>query len=156
MSDLSRFGVSVEEELLQSFDRLIAGQGYANRSEAIRDLMRDALVKSHLESSPENGEVLGTLTLVYDHHASELSDKMNDLQHDHYHLVVSVLHVHISHEDCMEVIVLRGLIREIRFLSDALLSLKGVKHGKLFITLPAEQIVSRRAKSNGHTHKHPH
>ena len=107
MSDLSRFGVSVEEELLQSFDRLINSQGYANRSEALRDLMRDALVKSHLETLPENSEALGSLTLVYDHHASELSDKMNELQHDHHNLVVSVLHVHVNHDDCMEVIVLR-------------------------------------------------
>lgn len=158
MSDLSRFGVSVEEELLQSFDQLIAGQGYANRSEALRDLMRDALVKSRLETSPENGEVLGSLTLVYDHHASELNDKMNELQHDHHDLVVSVLHVHVSHDDCMEVIVLRGNLREIRSLSDALLSLKGVKHGKLFVTLPAQEMVGRKAISSGHghSHKHPH
>ncbi len=158
MSDLSRFGVSVEEELLQSFDQLINGQGYANRSEALRDLMRDALVKSRLETSPENGEVLGSLTLVYDHHASELNDKMNELQHDHHNLVVSVLHVHVSQDDCMEVIVLRGVLREIRALADGLLSLKGVKHGKLFVTLPAQEMVGRKATSNGHarSHEHPH
>lgn len=141
MSDLSRFGVSVEDELLQSFDELINAQGHANRSEALRDLMRDALVRSRLETSPENAEVLGSLTLVYDHHASELNDKMNELQHDHQDLVVSVLHVHVSHEDCMEVIVLRGAIREIRSLSDALLSLKGVKHGRLFATLSSHQMI---------------
>ena len=156
MSDLSRFGVSVEEELLQSFDQLIAGQGYANRSEALRDLMRDALVKSRLETSPENGEVLGSLTLVYDHHATELNDKMNALQHDHHNLVVSVLHVHVSHDDCMEVIVLRGALREIRLLSDALLSLKGVKHGKLFVTLPAQEMVGRKTTANGHVRHHNH
>lgn len=156
MSDLSRFGVSVEEELLQSFDELIAGQGYANRSEALRDLMRDALVKSRLESSPETGEVLGSLTLVYDHHASELNDKMNQLQHDHHNLVVSVLHVHVSHDDCMEVIVLRGAIREIRALSDGLLSLKGVKHGRLFVTLSSEQMVKRKSASSGRASNHNH
>jgi CopG family nickel-responsive transcriptional regulator len=156
MSDLSRFGVSVEEELLQSFDQLINGQGYANRSEALRDLMRDALVKSKLETSPETGEALGSLTLVYDHHATELNDKMNEIQHDHHNLVVSVLHVHVSHDDCMEVIVLRGAIREIRSLSDALLSLKGVKHGKLFVTLPAQEITGRKAAANGHAHRHKH
>jgi len=158
MSDLSRFGVSVEDELLQSFDQLIAGQGYTARSEALRDLMRDALVKSRLETSPENSEVLGSLTLVYDHHASELNDKMNELQHDHHDLVVSVLHVHVSHDDCMEVIVLRGAVKEIRALSDGLLSLKGVKHGRLFVTLASQQMVGRKAVSNGHkhSHKHPH
>ncbi len=156
MSELSRFGVSAEEELLSSFDRLIADQGYANRSEALRDLMRDALVKSRLEASPETSDVLGSLTLVYDHHASELNDKMNQLQHQHHDLVVSVLHVHVSHDDCMEVIVLRGKLREIRELSDGLLSLKGVKHGRLFVTLSSKQMIGRQAASNGHAHGHTH
>ncbi len=152
MSDLSRFGVSAEEELLQNFDRLISGQGYANRSEALRDLMREAIVKSRLEDAPETGEVLGSLTLVYDHHASDLADKMNALQHDYFHFIVSVLHVHISHDDCMEVIVLRGEIKQVRTLADAILSLKGVKHGKLFVTLPAREIVERH--EHRHSHKH--
>ncbi len=147
MSELSRFGVSVEDELLQSYDQLIAGQGYANRSEALRDLMRDALVKSKIEELAETGEILGSLTLVYDHHANDLTEKMNNLQHDFHNLIVSVLHVHISHDDCMEVIVLRGQAREIRALADALLSLKGVKHGRLFVTLPTRKIVE-------HTHTH--
>ena len=142
MSDLSRFGVSVEEELLQRFDDLIAGQGYVNRSEALRDLMRDALIRSRLEVSREDGEALGSLTLVYDHHAGELKEKMNELQHDHHDLVVSVLHVHISHDDCMEVIVLRGAGRAISSLANSLLSLKGVKHGRLFVTLAARKIVN--------------
>ncbi|MDQ2746166.1 MAG: nickel-responsive transcriptional regulator NikR [Acidobacteriota bacterium] len=149
MSELSRFGVSAEEELLQNFDRLISEQGYANRSEALRDLMRDALVKSKLDAAPDTGEVLGSLTLVYDHHANDVSDKMNDLQHDFFHFIVSVLHVHISRDDCMEVIVLRGEIHQVRSLADSLLSLKGVKHGKLFITLPAREIVE-----NQHLQKH--
>ncbi len=155
MSDLSRFGVSAEEELLKNFDRLIANQGYANRSEALRDLMRDALVKARLEDEPQaTGEVLGSLTLVYDHHASDLSDKMNSLQHDFFHFIVSVLHVHISHDDCMEVIVLRGEVQQIRSLADSLLSLKGVKHGKLFITLPGQEIVNKKTASHKHPHKH--
>ncbi len=155
MSDLLRFGVSAEEELLQNFDRLITSQGYANRSEALRDLMRDALVKSRLEDAPETSEVLGSLTLVYDHHASDLSEKMNSLQHDFFHFIVSVLHVHISHDDCMEVIVLRGEIKQVRSLADALLSLKGVKHGKLFVTLPGREIVeSKAAPASRHSHKH--
>jgi CopG family nickel-responsive transcriptional regulator len=150
MSELSRFGVSVEDELLQSFDQLIANQGYANRSEALRDLMRDALVKSRIEESAETGEILGSLTLVYDHHAHELSEKMNNLQHDYHNLIVSVLHVHISHDDCMEVIVLRGEAREVRTLADSLLSLKGVKHGRLFVTLPARKIVEHKASLHSH------
>ncbi len=141
MSELSRFGISAEEYLLKSFDKLINQQGYANRSEAFRDLMRDALVKSQLENETQTGNVIGSLTLVYDHHASDLNDKMNDLQHRHYHLVVSVTHVHISHDDCLEVIVLRGEVQEIKNLASSLLSLKGVKHGQLFVTLPSTEIV---------------
>lgn len=153
MSELSRFGVSVEEELLQNFDRLIGEQGYANRSEALRDLMRDALVKSRLEDAPQTGEVLGSLTLVYDHHANDLSEKMNQLQHEFFHFIVSVLHVHINHDDCMEVIVLRGELNQVRLLADKLLSLKGVKHGKLFVTLPTAQIV-RGESAHVHPHRH--
>lgn len=155
MSELLRFGVSVEDELLRSFDKLIAGQGYANRSEALRDLMRDALVKSSIENpANDNDEVVGSLALVYDHHARDLSDKMNDLQHEYYNLIVSVLHVHISHDDCMEVIVLRGDIKNIRSVAESLLSLKGVKHGKLFVTLPARQITGERLKSDSNGHRH--
>ncbi len=158
MRDLSRFGVSADEGLLKGFDRLIAGQGYATRSEALCDLMRDALVRSQTENQPARAEVLGSLTLVYDHHASDLSEKMADLQHSHHGLVVSVLHVHISEDDCMEVIVLRGKAREIRRLADGLLSLKGVKHGKLFITLPGREIAGRKTarSQNNHIHPHPH
>ena len=150
MSDLSRFGVSAEEELLRNFDGLIAAQGYANRSEALRDLMREAIVKSRLEDAPETGEVLGSLTLVYDHHASDLADKMNSLQHDYFNFIVSVLHVHVSRDDCLEVIVLRGEIKKVRALADSILSLKGVKHGKLFVTLPARKIVERRKHQHSH------
>lgn len=155
MSDLLRFGVSVEMELLQNFDELTAKQGYANRSEALRDLMRDALVKAKLANEPQTtGEVLGTLTLVYDHHAKDLSDKMDSLQHQFFHFIVSVLHVHISHDDCLEVIVLRGEVQQIRSLADALLSLKGVKHGKLFITLPGQEIAGKKSAAHKHRHKH--
>lgn len=159
MGDISRFGVSADDDLLRSFDRLIADQGYATRSEALCDLMRDSLVKARLEKQPEGADVLGSLTLVYDHHANELTDKMAVIQHAHHGLVVSVLHVHVNHDDCMEVIALRGPVREVRVLAESLLSLKGVKHGKLFITLPSGMITgnSRPAKkAHGHAHTHPH
>lgn len=157
MSDISRFGVSAEDELLHSFDQLITSQGYSNRSEALRDLMRDALIKAKLKNAAESDEVLGTLTLVYDHHHKDLADKMAELQHLHYESVVSVMHVHISHDDCMEVIVLRGEIRSVRTLANSLLSLKGVKHGELFVTVAARQIIEQKRGSNGHpTHHHRH
>lgn len=147
MGDLIRFGVSAESELIESFDQLARRRGYANRSEALRDLMRDALVQAQVDSAPSQGEVLGSLTLVYDHHARELNTQMADLQHHHHDLVVSVLHVHVSHDDCLEVIALRGRVEPIRQLADSLLSLKGVKHGRLFITLPTHSIV------NSHHHQ---
>jgi CopG family nickel-responsive transcriptional regulator len=152
MSDLIRFGVSAEEDLLESFDRLASRRGYGNRSEALRDLMRDALVQARIEAHPEKAEVLGSLTLVYDHHARQITDQMAELQHAHHGLVVSVLHVHLSHDDCMEVIVLRGRLKEVRTLADSLLSLKGVKHGKLFLTLPSRRITRR---DSTHHHHHP-
>lgn len=152
MSDLSRFSISVDDDLLQNFDSLIDEQGYENRSEALRDLMRDALVKSKVQNTDESGEVVGSLTLVYDHHAKDLSDKMNDLQHRFYNLIVSVLHIHISHDDCLEVIVLRGDARNVRSIAQSLLSLKGVKHGKLFITLPAQKIIEKKNPSPAHRH----
>jgi CopG family nickel-responsive transcriptional regulator len=140
MADLIRFGVSAESELLESFDRLANSKGYVNRSEALRDLMRDALVQSRVDTQPSKGEVLGSLTLVYDHHARDLTAQMAELQHSHHNLVVSVLHVHISHDDCMELIALRGNARQVRTLADSLLSLKGVKHGRLFLTRPSGDI----------------
>lgn len=146
MSDVLRFGVSIEPSLLENFDRLVAARGYATRSEALRDLIRDALVQSHLEAQQPETEVLGSLTLVYDHHAHALAEQMAELQHQRPGMIVSVLHVHISHDDCLEVIVLRGEIGEVRTMADSLLSLKGVKHGKLFVTLP-----SVAANTHGHS-----
>src|SRR5262245_30250941 len=153
MGDLVRFGVSAEEELMVNFDRLSEDKGYNNRSEALRDLMRDALVQARLEKFPETTDVLGSLTLVYDHHARELTERMGEIQHERHGLVVSVLHVHISHDDCMEVIALRGRAHDIRELANALLSLKGVKHGKLFLTLPTREIVAKRKVAHPHAHQ---
>jgi CopG family transcriptional regulator, nickel-responsive regulator len=140
MQELVRFGVSAEADLINEFDRLVNERGYNNRSEALRDLMRDALVRSHIESETTDSEVLGSLTLVYDHHARELTEKMNELQHEHHELVVSAVHVHLSHHDCLEVIILRGQVNQVRLLANGLLSLKGVKHGDLFLTVPAGKI----------------
>ena len=143
MAELIRFGVSVEADLLESFDQLIAAQGYANRSEALRDLMREALVRDRVAKQPEGAAALGSLTLVYDHHARHLAEQMDALQHDSHHLVVSKLHVHLTHDDCLEVIVLRGPLGEINTLAQALQSLKGVKHGQFFVTFPGREITGQ-------------
>ena len=154
MSDLQRFGVSIEGDLLESFDQLVAQRGYATRSEALRDLIRESLVQSRISGPSEKAEVLGSLTLVYDHHAKELTDQMADIQHRRHGMVISVLHVHISHDDCLEVIVLRGKAIDVRELADSLISLKGVKHGKLFITVPARQITGQHSSHDHYPHKH--
>lgn len=140
MSDLTRFGVSVEDELLASFDKLTAVQGYDTRSEALRDLMRGALIKGKLENFPESGEAIGSLTLVYDHHAANLQHEMADIQHDAHNMILSVMHLHVSHDDCLEILAVRGPVERIVELSNQLLSLKGIKNGKLFLTLPSSAI----------------
>lgn len=143
MSDIIRFGVSIEQDLLENYDRLIAERGYATRSEALRDLIREALIQQRIDVKSD-APALGSLTLVYDHHAGNLLQEMTRIQHDFHELVLSVMHLHVSHDDCMEVIALRGVAAEIVKLANALLSLKGVKNGKLFLTLPSSVINASR------------
>ena len=137
MSGLSRIGVAIDTDLLEKFDRLIAERNYTNRSEAFRDLIRDELVEK-LWKSPES-DVVGTVTLVYDHHVRMLNEKLTDIQHDHHRLILSTLLVHLDHDNCLEVLVVRGRSSEVRRVADTLISTKGVKHGRLSITTsPAE------------------
>ena len=138
VGEVSRFGVSMSARLLEQFDALIAKQGYTNRSEAIRDLVRDRLVESEWES--EKGHVVGALAMVYDHEMRLLNEKLTDLQHHSGHLVVSTLHVHLNVHDCLEVVVMMGQAQEVRDLANRLLSLRGVKHGKLMMTGLGEKI----------------
>lgn len=142
MSNLIRFGVSIEDDLLTRFDDLINDRGYKNRSEALRDLIRDTLVQAQLGKN-DGTEILGSLTLVYDHHTRDLTERLTNVQHDYHELIVSVVHAHISHDDCMEMLMLRGEASRVRLLADTLLSLKGVKHGKLFTTFPAGEITGK-------------
>ncbi len=132
MPDLSRFGISMDSQLLSRFDGLIERKGYANRSEAIRDLVRNALVEEQWALDDE--ETIGAVTIVYDHHARELADKLKARQHEQHRSIVSTLHVHLDHDNCLEVIVVRGKAREVRQLADSLIGAKGVKHGKLATT----------------------
>lgn len=137
MTNVVRFGVSIEERLLERYDALIAEKAYVNRSEAIRDLIRAALVTEQWEADTERA--IGTVTLVYDHHASDLADKLADHQHTHHEEVVSTLHVHLDSHHCLEVVVLRGAAREIKRIADELIGTKGVKHGK-FVATTADDI----------------
>lgn len=129
MTETTRFGISIDARLLQRFDHLIAEKGYDNRSEALRDLIRNALVEE--QWADEDRQTVGTVTLVYDHHTRDLSDKLTEHQHAHHHAIVSALHVHLDAHHCLEVVVMRGRAKEVRRLADELIGTKGVKHGKL-------------------------
>jgi CopG family nickel-responsive transcriptional regulator len=132
MAGITRFGVSLEEKLLRRFDRLIERKGYANRSEAIRDLIRESLVREQWEMGAD--EAVGTITLVYNHETRELADRLNDLQHAHYEEIVSTLHVHLDAHHCLEVLVLRGKAAELKAIADRLIGTRGVKHGTFSAT----------------------
>lgn len=134
MSDVERFGVSMEGDLLEKFDRVIARKGYRTRSEAIRDLVRKELVEEEWEDP--KGEVVGTVTLVYSHRDHRLADTLAEVQHRYHEAVVSSTHVHLDEGNCLEVVILRGKSKRVRKISDALLSTKGVKHGGRVATAP--------------------
>jgi CopG family transcriptional regulator, nickel-responsive regulator len=131
MSDLSRTGLSIDRELLVKFDAAIAGKGYQNRSEAIRDLIRDHLVS---EQAGKNQVVVGTLTIIYDHHRPNLTEKLVDAQHHAGSKVMAATHVHLDHRNCLEVVIMKGRSGAIRDLANRILSLRGVKHGQLVVT----------------------
>ena len=132
MADLARVSISLEDALLQSFDKHISGKGYETRSEAIRDLIRDCLVREQARN--QQGEQVAILTMVYDHHARELAAKLLDKQHHHHDLIVSTLHVHLERTSLLEVSVLRGSGKDVVHLGDELLSTKGVLHGEITFT----------------------
>lgn len=133
-----RFGVSMEAPLLEQFDGLIAAKGYTNRSEAIRDLIRDYLVEEAWKA--EEGFAVGTVTLVYNHHIREMSDKLTDLQHLYHEQIVSVLHVHLDAHNCLEVLVVQGEKSAIQQIAGRLSSTRGVKHCKLVMTTTGENL----------------
>ncbi|MFH0795272.1 MAG: nickel-responsive transcriptional regulator NikR [bacterium] len=132
---LIRFGVSIPEDLLKAFDRIVKRKRYTNRSEALRDIIRDQMVHAAAE---EDRNIVGTLTMIYDHHVPEVTRKMLELQHKLGAGVLSTLHIHLDHDHCLEVVVLRGRVGLIQPVADQLLSLRGVKHGRFVITAPVD------------------
>jgi len=132
MSGLTRFGVSIPNSLLADFDRLIARKGYQNRSEAIRDLIRDSLVTEEWKEGKK--EMVGTISLVYSHHTRELSRILTQMQHEHYQTILSTLHIHLDEHNCLEVLAVKGKGEEIKKIGDRLVGTKGVKHGKISLT----------------------
>jgi len=135
--ELIRFGVSINSELLNKFDKLIKSKGYVNRSEAIRDLIRDYLVEYEWE---EDIETMGSVTLVYDHHVRELTESLTSLQHDYHSSIISSMHVHIDEHNCLEVILIMGKGSKVKEIADRLISTKGVKHGKLTMTTTGKSL----------------
>ena len=137
MSELARFGVSIDSQLINKFDELIVGKGYATRSEAIRDMIRDMLVEQEWESGEH--ETVGTITIVYNHHTRELEHALTDMQHQSFHQIISTLHVHLDAHNCLEVLVVKGKSKEINKIADRLIGTKGVKHGKLTMTTTGKE-----------------
>ena len=137
MSKLFRFGISLDKDLLDKFDRLIREKNYTNRSEAFRDLIREDLVKAEWK---KNKEVVGAITLIYDHHKRELVNKLMDIQHDFGDIIISSQHIHLDHNNCLEIIAVKGSSQEAQKLSDNLKSVKGVKHGTLSLSTTGKDI----------------
>lgn len=136
MHNIVRFGVSIDEKLLKRFDAIIEDKGYVNRSEAIRDLIRDMMVTD--EISDPDAEAIGTLTIIYSHETREISERLNDVQHHYYDSIVSTTHIHLDQHNCLEVLILRGKTKTVKMLANKLLSIKNVRHGKFSMTT-AEQ-----------------
>lgn len=148
MGDLSRIGIALDSELLDRFDRSLAQRGYTNRSEAFRDLIRDRLVSE--QTAIPNATVVGTVTLIYDHHAHGVTEKLTEIQHAHHQLIVSTSHAHLDDDSCLEVLIVHGKSAQVEQLADRLIGLKGVQHGRLVMT------ASQRARTRRFTAKHNH
>lgn len=138
MGKLTRFGVSLDEALLAPFDKLCSRKSYSNRSEAIRDLIRKALIEDEWDASDEQGAA--TLTLVYDHHKHDLARRLMQIQHADHDLIITSVHVHLDHHNCLEVIILKGATERVRGLANRLTSCRGVKHGTFSITTTRQDL----------------
>jgi CopG family nickel-responsive transcriptional regulator len=138
MEELARFGISIPKDLLDAFDEYIRRKHYANRSEAIRDLIRQKLVEEEWRESKE--EVAGVITYLYDHHKRELVDKLMDIQHDYFDRIITTQHIHVDHHRCLEVILVKGKANEIKELADKVQALKGVLHLNLTLTTLGKNI----------------
>lgn len=138
MGNTIRFGVSLDSDLLERFDALCDQRGYQTRSEAIRDLIRNTLVQKEWEE--DDSHVAATLTLVYDHHKSDLAQRVTEAQHDAHHIIITTLHVHLDHHNCLEVLVLKGPHHEVQDLARRLVATKGVMFGKLSLATTGENL----------------
>ena len=131
-NSVTRFSVSVPPKLLIDFDKMVVEKGFDNRSPAIADMMRAQLVDHRQKSG--RGEIAGTITLVYDHHTQHVQESLTAIQHDYHAVIISTMHVHLDHHNCLEVLVVRGQAPVVKKIADELIAAKGVKHGKLTVT----------------------
>ncbi|MGO9316703.1 MAG: nickel-responsive transcriptional regulator NikR [Terracidiphilus sp.] len=152
MGVLSRIGIALDTELLKRFDRSIQRRGYSNRSEAFRDLIRDKLVTE--QTAEPEAIVVGTVTIIYNHHAHGITEKLTEAQHAHHDLVVSTSHAHLDHDSCLEVLIVHGKSAQVAQFADLLIGLKGVQHGRLVMTVPEHALTPPSEKAHKHSHKH--
>ncbi len=150
MGKLSRIGIALDSDLLDRFDRSIEKSGYTNRSEAFRDLIRDRLVRERTAAA--GATVVGTVTLIYNHHASGIAEKLTEVQHAHHDLVVSTSHAHLDHDSCLEVLIVHGQAARVERFADLLIGLKGVQHGRLVMTVPSLDAGQRQKRRHHHVH----
>ncbi len=151
---LIRTGVALDSDLLKRFDRFIQAEGHDNRSEALRDLIRDRLNDAGVKSG--GAFVVGTITLIYDHHSRLLPQKLMELQHDYHELIISTVHSHLDHDMCLEVVVVKGLGRRVQELAGRLIGIKGVQHGKLVMSSPQAYLPQSDQQRNRHLRHREH
>lgn len=152
---MERFTISLDESLASEFDALIAAQGYGNRSEAVRDLIRSAIEKDRQRAVP-SGHCVANLSYVYNHHERELAERLTHLQHAHHNLTVAALHAHLDHENCVESVILKGPAIDVRRFADALIAERGVRHGNLnMVAIEVEHDQAHHDHGDAHVHYHP-
>lgn len=151
---MERFTISLDDELAADFDHLIEESGYENRSEAVRDLIRQALEKSRLESNRARHSI-AVVSYVYNHHEKVMADRLTGMHHDHHDLVISTMHAHLDHDNCLEAVFLRGKTEEVRHFAGHLTAMSGVRHGAMNL-ISADVESTRHSHGHGHQHTHTH
>ena len=151
---MERFTMSLEDNLAQQFDKFIQNKGYSNRSEAMRDLIRDTLEKEKLDTS-NDGHCVASLSYIYNHHESELASRVTSTHHHHHDLTLSTMHVHLDHDNCLETVILKGPVSDVQEFANTIKAVRGVRHGHLHMVAVEEQTTSHGPSGKAHSHSHP-
>ena len=152
---MERFTMSLEDNLAQQFDDYIRDKGYSNRSEAMRDIIRDKLESERLQTSPNSAYCVASFSYVYNHHESELANRITSSHHHHHDLSLATMHVHLDHDNCLETVILKGLVAEVREFSNVIKAIRGVKHGHLHMVAVDEETSSHSPHGRIHSHSKP-